>query len=254
NLLQLPGFYQEQAGRVTAFEYNQNLVAVNMAFAAVISIGLCLYTSYRIFPSKILLFVLTLCLLVVMVRTGSRGGVAGFVIGSSIYLLPYWRSKRTWIAIVLVILSVAAVLYITAGDSAVLERWRQTYYEGDLAGRDEIYAIVGDMILEKPVLGWSVPGNYELGRREGGRFFSTARDAHNTFLALLLEVGIVGATPFFVGLWLCGLSAWRARLGNLGLLPLALMFTLVACMMSGNFVPMKQLWLMLAFTLATAPT
>jgi O-antigen ligase len=254
NILQLPGFYEEvSAGRVTAFDYNQNLIAVNMAFAAVMAVGLCLYTSYRIFPSKILLFVLTLCLLVVMVRTGSRGGVAGFMIGSLVYLLPYWRSKRTWIAIVLVILSVAAVLYITAGDPAVLERWRQTYYEGDLAGRDEIYAIVSDMILEKPVLGWSIPGNYELGRREGGRFFSIARDAHNTPLALLLDVGIVGATPFFVGLWLCGLSAWRARLGSLGLLPLALLFTLVVCMMSGNFVPMKQLWLILALTLAAAP-
>src|SRR5262249_10628456 len=111
-----------------------------------------------------------------------------------------------------------------------------------------------DMILEKPVLGWSVAGSYEIGRREGGRFFSRARDTHNTYLTVLLEVGIVGATPFFVGLWLCGLSAWRARLGNLGLLPLALFFTVVVASMTANLTWAKQLWLALALTLAGAPT
>jgi len=225
-----------------------------MTFAALITIGLCLYTSYKHRLSRIFLLVITFFLLVPMVRSGTRSAIVAFVIGSSAYVFPYWRSKRTWIAIVLVILSFVAVLYITADDSVVLERWLRTYYEGDLSGRDEIYAIAGDMILEKPVLGWSVAGNYELGRREGGRFFSIARGTHNTFLGLLLDVGIVGAIPFLVGLWLCGLSAWRARLGNLGLLPLALFFTVVAGGMSGDLVGQKALWLCLALMVAAAPT
>src|SRR5262249_44022305 len=179
NILQLPGFYQMSPdGRDVSF------VTSSMTFAALITIGLCLYTSYKHFLSKIFLLVITFFLLVPMVRSGSRSAILAFMIGSSAYVLPHWRSKRTWIAIVLVIFSFVAVLYISADNSAVLERWLRTYYEGDLSGRDEIYAIAGDMILEKPVLGWSVAGNYELGRREGGRFFSIARDTHNTYLAV----------------------------------------------------------------------
>src|SRR5262245_24481350 len=232
----------------------QSFVTSSMTFAALITIGLCLYTSYKHFLSKIFLLVITFFLLVPMVRSGSRSAILAFMIGSSAYVLPHWRSKRTWIAIVLVIFSFVAVLYISADNSAVLERWLRTYYEGDLSGRDEIYAIAGDMILEKPVLGWSVAGNYELGRREGGRFFSIARSVHNNFLELLLNVGIVGATPFLVGLWLCGRSAWRARRENLGLLPLALLLTNLGLGMSASMLISKPTWLILALTLAAGPS
>jgi len=247
NILRVPGFYEMSEGR------ELSPVTVNMGFAALITIGLCLYTSYKHFLSKIVLVACAFLMLVVMVGTGTRSLVLGFMIGSSAYLFPYWQSKRTWIAIISVILSVVVVLYMIAGNPEVSERWLKTYYEGDTSGRDEVYAITGDMILEKPVLGWSVSGNYELGRREGGRFFSIARDAHNTFLALLLEVGLVGATPFCVGLCLCGRSAWKARLGNLGLLPLALFFGVMAGAMTGNLVGQKVLWLFLALTLAAVP-
>lgn len=247
NILLLPGFYQTSGGR------QLSPVTVNMGFAALITIGLCLYISYKHFLCKIVLVAFTLLMLVVMVSTGTRSLVLGFMIGSSAYLFPYWRSKRTWIAIISVILSVVVVLYITADNPEISERWLKTYYEGDTSGRDEIYAIAGEMILEKPVLGWSVSGNYELGRREGGRFFSIARDTHNTFLALLLEVGLLGAIPFCVGLWLCGRSAWRARQGNLGLLPLALFFGIMAGAMSGTLVWQKLLWLFLALILAAVP-
>src|SRR5215510_7819967 len=249
NILQVSGFSQMNSRGIEG-----SSITGSMAFAAVITIGLCLYTSYKHFLSKVFLLVLTFFILLVLVRTGVRGMILGFMIGSSNYMFPYWRSKRTWIAIILVILSFVAVLYTTASNPAVLERWRQSYYEGDSSGRDELYPIVVDMILEKPVLGWSVAGSYEVGRREGGRFFSIARDTHNTFMTVLLEVGIVGATPFFVGLWLCGLSAWRARLGNLGLLPLALFFIMVAVSMAVNVLWTKLLWLVLALTLAAAPT
>src|SRR5207253_66837 len=83
--------------------------------------------------------------LVVMVGTGTRSLVLGFMIGSSAYLFPYWQSKRTWIAIISVILSVVVVLYMIAGNPEVSERWLKTYYEGDTSGRDEVYAITGDM-------------------------------------------------------------------------------------------------------------
>src|SRR5262249_38791157 len=76
NILQLPGFYEESAGRATAFADNPNEAAGYMAVAAVITMGLYLYASYRHFLSKILLLVMVLPLLLVLVKTGSRGMVA----------------------------------------------------------------------------------------------------------------------------------------------------------------------------------
>src|SRR5262249_33206393 len=110
DILQHPGFSETTRGA------DESPYVGMMAFAAVITIGLCLYTSYKHFLSKIFLLVLTFFPLVAMVRTGGRGMILGFMIGSSTYLFPYWRSKRTWIAIILVILSFVAVLYITASN------------------------------------------------------------------------------------------------------------------------------------------
>ena len=66
-----------------------------------------------------------------------------------------------------------------------------------------------------------------------------------------MEVGIVGAVPFLIGLWLCGKGAWTARNRNLGLLPLALLVTSLAAGMGSNTIYSKALWLVVAVTVAT---
>src|SRR5207237_4400404 len=120
--------------------------------------------------------------------TGSRGGVLAFVIGSAIYLLPYRRSKRVLMAIVFVTLAISAVVYLVAKNSDFLERWEQTYYEGSLEGREDIFSVAGEMILERPLLGWQpVNWGYKLGQRVGGEWTWRGRDAHNLYLAVLLE-------------------------------------------------------------------
>ncbi len=251
-LLQVPGFYEEMAqGRVTALADNPGAVAERMAFAAVITVGLYLYRSHKHFLSNFLLLVLTLAFLLVMVKTGGRGPTIAFMIGGWVYLLPYGRSKRAWTGIILALLAIIGVVYISASNPEVLERWRLSS-EGDLAGRQFLWPEAFNMILERPIFGWH-PGiwDYELGRRIG---LLTGKDAHNLFLSILLEVGVIGASPFFVGLWLCGRSAWRARRGNLGVLPLALMVTALVCAMDTTSIissGSKVQWLFLALTAAT---
>lgn len=251
-ILKISGFYAElEPGRAIALGENPNVLAENTAVAVVILVGLRLYTSYKHFMSKILLLVLTLPLLAAMVATGSRGGVLAFMTGCVVYLLPYWRSKRTLTAIFFVMLGIVTVVYMIASDPEFLERWQTTYYEGSLAGREKIMPAAIEMALERPIFGWQpVAFLYELGFRSYGIWGQM--DAHNLYLHLLMEVGLVGAIPFLVGLWLCGWSAWRARLGDLGLLPLALLFTVLASGMSGTTLVWKTQWLVLALTLAAA--
>jgi len=250
-LVKVPGFYEQIAqGRVTAFGDNANAVAGHMAFAAVITTGLCVYGSQKHLLSRFVLVGLTLALLVVMVKTGSRGTSAAFLFGAWVYLLPYGRSKRIRTGIGLALLSIIAVVYLSASNPHVFERWRESY-EGDLAQRQVIFPTAIDMILERPIFGWHPTiWDYELGRRIG---LLNGIDAHNLVFSILLEVGIVGASPFFVGLWSCGRSAWRARRGSLGALPLALMVTALGVSMTGTGLILsssKAQWLILALTIA----
>jgi len=137
-----------------------------------------------------------------------------------------------------------------ASSPQFVERFVVSYYEGDLAGREDLYAISGDMIREKPLLGWhSVLWAAELGRREGRGYM--LRDAHNLWLALLLEVGVLGAIPFAIGFILCGRSAWKGRHASLSLVPMALFVCVFVMGMSGNLLMWKQQWLILGLAHAS---
>ncbi len=250
-VLKVPGFYVEFAeGRESGMGVDPNAVAAISAVCIIIILGLCLHKSYK----RIRLVLLSVPLFGALVLSGSRGQVLAFIVGCLVYLLPYRRSKGVLLAIVLATLAISTVVFLVAKNSGFMERWEGTYYEGNLAGREEIFSAAAEMILEKPLLGWQ-PVNWvdELGRRVGGEWTWRGRDAHNLFLALLLEVGVLGATPFFIGLWGCARSAWRARRGRLGLLPLALLATLLAGSMSVTSLYSKVPWLILALTLAAGP-
>jgi len=128
-----------------------------------------------------------------------------------------------------------------------LLRWKKTYETGNTAGRDTIFAASVDMIAEKPLLGWGpIVLSYEL----GPRVKQVYRDAHNLFLHLLMEGGLLGATPFLVGLGLCVRAAWIARVRSLGLLHLVLLSTMIIANMSGTWVTAKALWLIFMLSLA----
>jgi O-antigen ligase len=188
--------------------------------------------------------------LTAMVYTGSRGGIVAFLTGVALYALPYCRSKRKMTAILGVTIAVVGVVYIVVNDQSTLSRLESSYNTGDTAGRDKIFAASIEMISEKPLLGWRpVVWAYELGPREGRGY--KARDAHNLFLHLLLEVGLLGAAPFLIGLGLCVRAAWTARVHSQGLLPLVWLATMIVASMSGSSVYYKSLWLVLMLNLAS---
>jgi O-antigen ligase len=250
-ILHVPGFsVPEDAERVTAFGTNANSIALLMSVGAVIFVGLYLKGVCKRFVTKTLVVVLIVTLMAVMVKTGSRGGVLAFMIGCLTYGVPFLRFERKWAGIVLVSFFTAAIVYLAVSSPVFLERVQATYYEGSLAQRENIYPLALEMILERPLLGWQ-PSEYifELGRRL--RTASGRSDAHNLFLHLLLEVGLLGTIPFLIGLWVCGWAAWKARSAHLGLLPLALLLTLVAGNMSGTGIRDKTLWLGLGLGVAT---
>jgi len=256
----VPGFInikEAGGGRITSLDFNANYVALLMAFAVVVLMGLLLDKTARSIWGKAFLVALSLSPCLFIVQTGSRAGVGALLIGISLYLIPYRRSKRKLVTIIWVAFVVVGIIHLIASNPVSLSRWQKAYYEGNTAGRDKIYPVSIDMISERPLFGWQ-PGAafYELARREshlkgevGGR---NKRSAHNLVIHLLLEVGLVGTAPFLVGLWLCARAAWKARVGSLGMMPLALLATILAYSMAHTTLTKKPSWLILSLIVATA--
>jgi O-antigen ligase len=251
----LPGFgseRMERAGRagerMAAGDLGPNALGAMMAVAAVMLIGLLLDNTARTRARAWLLACSTAPLLLVLVATGSKGGLLSFVLGASLFLIPLAPSRRRFAAFVLGGFALIALGVMVARNPVAVRRLTDTVETGAVAKRNVIYPRAFEMFLERPVLGWGPIGFiYELGSRMG----ESVRDPHNTLLWLLLETGIVGTFFFLAGFRLCVRAAWRSRAGPEGVLPLALLVATTVKNFTGTGLGGKTLWLILAIALAS---
>ena len=236
-------------GRTTMFADNPNSVGITLALGVVALMGI---THGRMTVEKKMALLAWTCVAVMgiaLVMTGSRAALLGLVSGLVVLVLKK-GSAGTKLNAGLIALSVIAFLvWASYTNEAMRTRWERTLYEGDVAKRETIIPQAWAMFLEKPVLGWGpVTNRFELGRRLG----LPSRDTHNLYLAVLIETGLLGAIPFFAGLWLSLRSAWRARSGSEGALPMAMFVCLLIINISATMHARKTFWLLIAYVLASA--
>jgi O-antigen ligase len=252
-LLEVPGFatvIESRVGeRMTALEFNPNYVAYLMAIAVMILIGAALEIEERVSWTKAALITLTLPLLALLVRSGSRTGLVVFAIGFGAYVCSSrGRAGKLRPALFIAVFLSITLIYLVLHNPTVLTRFEQSY-GGNLAGRQTIIPASIDMILERPVFGWQPVAYWEELARRVGQLWS-AKDAHNLFFHLLLEVGLLGAVPYVIGLWLCLAGAWKARTGKFGNLPFVLLVMTLMVNLSHTYLARKPHWLILALAVA----
>ncbi len=257
-VLHVPGFAVERTygsgmmvtTRTSALGFTVNVFSAVLALAGVTLIGLLAHPVFSRPMRKALLVALTLPVLAALVETGSRSGLGGLLCGFLVYLLPSWKSRRGTFVAILGAAGLAFTIYLAITDASFSSRLGDVA-EGRFAGREELTPTTIDMILERPVFGWNAEGLPELAVRLGYTS-GGGRDTHNLFLHLMVEVGLVGTIPFLIGLWLCGQAAWRARRGDFGLLPLALLVTMLVTGMTHTDLLRKPTWLVLALCFTAA--
>jgi O-antigen ligase len=250
-LLQLAGVTSDVSGqgRVAAFAGNPNGLATILSLGLLALFGLAYGREKQDWKGRAVFWLGSGMLAIAMVQTGSRGGVLAVMGSLSVFFLRgknlATKLKFGAIAFMGIIVLVVASYRI----EAVRVRWEKTFYDQDLAGRQKIFPATVGMILEKPLIGWG-PINHlwELGPRIGRPY----RDEHNVYLWILAEVGVLGAIPFFTGLWLCSCAAWRGRRGAQGILPLVMLLFLLAASMSGTLHKNKYFWVVLSLALAAS--
>jgi O-antigen ligase len=250
-ILHLPGFVPVIDDRTRALGMNPNIGASLTVMAALILMAFCLNETRWSAKRRGLLFILTIPLFAFLVSTASRAGVGAFVIGIAVFFLARGELKRKLQAGLLALVGAVAVISLVVSNQAAAQRWVQFFDQGDSI-RADLYRTALEMISESPILGWGrSTGFLELGSRLGlGGWI----DAHNFLLYLLLEVGLLGTVPFLVGLALCLWAAWKARMGPVGVLPLTLLVSSLAMMITHGGLTAKEFWLFLALAVAASAT
>lgn len=184
-----------------------------------------------------------------LIKTGSRGAMLAFIIGISFLLVKGGNIRAKLGLTVIVILGLGALIGLSLNTS-MAERFERSLSKGDTAGREVVYLEGAGMVNEKPLTGWGpLRYRYELANRIGE--YGKEKDPHNLILKLLLEVGILGASPFFLGLGLCFRAAWKARDGLEGSLPISMFVTLLMINMSLTWENRKIFWIILAYSLVS---
>jgi len=231
--------------RVTLLGQNPNLSAIILSAGLVVLVGLQAGGGGAVPRLRFLAWPAGILIGTALIQTGSRGGLLCAGVGLAAYTFrgrsPGQRVRNGLMAIT----AVAGLAWAAARSPMMRARFEQAE-GGQLAGREIIYPSALEMFGERPLLGWGpIDNQFEIARRIDERS-RPRRDAHNLVLELLTATGVVGATPFLVGLCLCVGAAWRARRGPLGALPLALLGAVMAGTVTGTWIAAKILWLALA--------
>jgi O-antigen ligase len=236
--------------RVTTLGQNANLSAIILSAGLVAAVGL---TRSDLAPPRWLrtaVWPLAVMLAAAVIQTGSRGGLLCTVVGIAVFSL---RGHTVLARVRSITLAVLAMGALTAGvwrSDVMRHRLEESAEEGRLAGREAIYPATLGMIAERPWIGWGpIENQFEIARRIRERELPR-RDAHNLLLELFSATGAVGAIPFLVGLALVIRHALRARRGPAGVLPLALLASVLTGTLSGTWIVSKVLWLSFAVAIA----
>jgi O-antigen ligase len=235
--------------RVTVLGQNANLSAMILSAGLVTVIGLATRQDARLPRLGLPAWPLAAMIAIAIVQTGSRGGMLCAAVGLVTLLFRGRTFSRRLRSLAIGIVVLVALGVVAYRSEVVRERFAEAA-SGKLAGRERIYPALVEMFVERPWIGWGpIENQYEVARRTLDPKYEH-RDAHNLVLELLTTAGLAGAIPFLAGIGLCLASAWRARHGFLGLLPLATLLAVLTGTLSGTWIEAKILWLALAFGLA----
>jgi O-antigen ligase len=251
-ILQLLGIIAATVGDerlTTSFGDNPNVVASVLSLGLLGLFGLAYRRKDTSMKVRLLAWCSSPFLLIVIARTGSRGGQIALLLALiALFFKPAslpQRIRKIFVGFLIVV----GLSWSVYESEFVRQRWENTYYEGDVAGREVLMPIAWEMFLERPLLGWGPVYHYwEMNIRTND---SDGGDPHNLYLWLLKETGLLGGIPFFVGLLLCWGSAWKARVSHQDSLPLAYLVFMLVANLKGTYLYFKLFWLVLAYALAS---
>jgi len=171
-------------------------------------------------------FVITFALAIYIIfSTGSRVGILSFFIATILIIIS--RKKQLFqhknILALLVIVSFIGILFAQAGLSKALDKTDKLTKGEYSSARQTIYAIAGDLIIEKPIFGYGIGSFQRVWVDQVAKFAAEFPDAqisqgtishpHNEVLLWMIEGGLISLVALLVvlitvcySLYQCGFS------------------------------------------------
>lgn len=210
-------FDPEQAGRFTGTMNDPNVFAMEMGIRLPLALGFLRVEKGRLKQVSLLIIIGVLCYGVI--SSGSRGGL--MATGLSLLTFAFLQKKRiAW----LVLVGLIAWVSITAMPLEMKKRVGLVEADtgenlGNSTDRRETYQIYGWQLWQQnPILGIGLDGFADaFGRSEEYRFLQTTqhgRVAHNTYLEILVGIGLLGMIPFISLLILSLFKTWKYANNN----------------------------------------
>lgn len=248
------GIDLDAAGRGTFGAENPNSVGAMFALGALCLAGDLARRDERSRSPAAFATVLGVAILGVgIMRTGSRGALTALLAGfAGLAICGEQGSLKKRALLTLALLSGLGLMIRREFQysTPMAERLQLTVDEGDTAGRTGIYDAAWTMFEERPLFGFGGANNrFVLGAQLNYAYRDTGavdRDTHNTYLAVLTEVGLVGGLPFLAALLLAWVHAWRHGRRTGDGLPFALMCALLVSSASGTGTRQKLFWIVFA--------
>lgn len=229
--------------RVAGFDSNANWAALAIALAIPMAWHLAITSGRRWIQWLDGLYLLAA--LVAIGLTASRGGLIAALLALTIVpftfgRLGWWRS--TLIVVLLVSASIAAWNILPKENVARIAAGPTELTQGDLTGRTEIWQAGLQVLPDRPLLGYG-SGAYSvavvpvLGR---------GIDSHNGYLAILVQLGVVGLALFVGLILLAAVPPALASRGSERVFYVVLAAVLVVALLPANFEFHKATWFILA--------
>ena len=196
--------------RIFGYEEDQNHICAYFIMAVIISIKR-IVEKRKLTPAYI---VFILLIMYSILKTGSRGGLIGVLLGAFAYIIIGIKSAKAKIAIC-VATALMALIVVTVVfpmlDESVQERYSVEQVEEDGgSGRFEIWEYLLNYTFEKPermIHGSGVFSTYEVMANAPEGFLNGV--AHNTFIQVFHDQGLIGIMLFIIGVFACMIRTYR---------------------------------------------
>lgn len=228
--------------RYTGIGGNENDIAAIMALALPIAWHLSLIMRSEFLRVVNLIYLPTTVLAVIL--TASRGGFILVLIGLALIPLTFRyapRSRKIVVAIALVIMTIAVVRLVPASNFERIAETSSEITEGNVSNRSQVWLAGLEVYAKTPIFGVGV-GGFEnatfplLGYRQ---------PAHNAYILILTEMGIVGILIFLTLLVVTLLPLLKLGFPDRPFY-LILWFILVVSLFPSNDEDAQHIWTLLA--------
>lgn len=235
------GVEMTKDGRMSIFDINQNMLGLNACFAIFVLLFYLLSKENLNVISKYIIGGMIFMLILMLIKTGSRGAFLSFIAGILIFLFSNKdiSNRKKYLLIFFFILFFISLWLFFLKDSVLFQRLVTSVNDGDLSNRDLIWINLFDIISNNYTFGIGVTGYEKIVGKES---------PHNVFIEVLCYSGVIGLILFIKFLYKIGRECFIMVKNNI--LPFVLFVNSLGLILTGQIFAQKIIWLIFSYQIS----